>query len=246
MAGHDVPPPEGQVQIGTQRAAGPFAIAALVLGVAFAALAWVVVLDSDGVTPFDDALGSAIHSLALAQPWLVDVSLVLDVVGGGRFATVVVAVVVVVLLVSGGARYPWGVRTYAAGFLVVSAAGGSLINSGIKQAVERPRPPWNGLWLYEGSFSFPSGHSQAGLTVWAALALVALVVLTGWLRWVVAAPLLVLGVAIGVSRTVVGVHWPTDVLGGWAMGGAWMLGCAAVVVAAHSRRAARSRGAMVP
>ena len=246
MPGHDVHPQDGHVRIGGPRTARPFAAAALALGVAFAALAWVVASDSDGVTPFDDALGSAIHSVALAHAWLVDVSLVLDVVGGGRFATAVVAVVAVVLLVSGGARRPWGVRTYAAGFLVVSAAGGSLINSGIKQAVERPRPPWNGLWLYEGSFSFPSGHSQAGLTVWVALGLVALVVLTGWLRWVVAAPLLVLGVAIGVSRTVVGVHWPTDVLGGWAMGGAWMLACAAVAVAAHSRRAARSRGAMVP
>ena len=246
MPGHDLTPPEGQVQTGTQRSARLFAVGALVLGAAFAMLAWVVASDSDGVTPFDDALGSAIHSVALAQARLVDVSLVLDVMGGGRFATAVVAVVVVALLASGGARRPWGVRTYAAGFLVVSAAGGSLINSGIKQAVERPRPPWNGLWLYEGSFSFPSGHSQAGLTVWAALALVALVALTGWLRWAVAAPLLVLGVAIGLSRTVVGVHWPTDVLGGWAMGGAWMLACAAVAVAAHSRRAARSRGAMVP
>jgi undecaprenyl-diphosphatase len=244
MPGHDLTPPEGQVQTGTQRSARPFAFTALALGVAFAALAWLVASDSDGVTPFDDALGSAIHSVARAQPWLVDVSLVLDVVGGGRFATVVVAVVVVVLLASGGARRPWGVRTYAAGFLVVSAAGGSLINSSVKQAVERPRPPWNGLWLYEGSFSFPSGHSQSGLTVWVALALVALVVLTGWLRWAVAAPLLVLGVAIGVSRTAVGVHWPTDVLGGWAMGGAWMLGSAAVVIAAHSRWAARSRGPM--
>jgi undecaprenyl-diphosphatase len=221
-------------------------VAALVLGTVFAALAWVVASDSDGLTPFDDALGSTIHAVALSHTWLVDVSRVLDVVGGGRFATAVVGAVAVVLLVSGGARRPWGVRTYAAAFLVVSAAGGSLVNSSIKQAVERSRPPWNGLWLSEGSFSFPSGHSQAGMTVWVALAMVALVVLTGRLRWVVAAPLLVLGVSIGVSRTVVGVHWPTDVLGGWAMGGAWMLACAAAVIAAHSRRSARSRGAMVP
>jgi undecaprenyl-diphosphatase len=245
MPGHDIHSQDGHGRIGGLRSPRPYAMAAVVLGVAFTAFAWVVVSDSDGVTHFDDAVGSAVHSVALAHAWLVDASLVLDAVGGGRFATAVVAVVAVVLLVSGGARRPWGVRTYTAGFLVVSAAGGSLINSAIKQAVERPRPPWNGLWLYEGSFSFPSGHSQAGLTVWAALALIALVVLSGWLRWVVAAPLLVLAVAIGVSRTVIGVHWPTDVLGGWAMGGAWMLACAAVAAAARSRFAAPPRGAMV-
>ena len=232
------------IRIGGPRSPEPFAIAALALAVAFAALAWVVVSASDGATRFDDVLGAAIHTAAVKHAWLVDVALVLDVVGGGRFATAVVALVVVLLLVTGGARRPWGVRTYAAAFLVVSAAGGSLINGSVKQAVERPRPPWNGLWLYEGSFSFPSGHSQAGLTVWVALALVALVVLTGRLRWVVAAPLFALGVAIGVSRTVVGVHWPTDVLGGWAMGGAWMLACAAVAVAVNARHAARSRGRM--
>ena len=233
------PEDAGPVRAPRREDAAAFAAAALVLGIVCAGLTWFVVSGPDGGTALDESIGSAIHSVAVSNAWLVDLSLVLDWVGGGGVGTAVVAVVALALLVTGGARRPWGLRTYAAAFLILSAAGGSIINTAVKAAVERPRPPWNGLWASEASSSYPSGHAQAGITVWVALAVVALVLLPGRGRWVVAVPLLVLGPVIGMSRTLLGVHWPTDVLGGWTLGGAWMSASAVIVILVASRRSGR-------
>ena len=229
----------GPVRVPRREDAVAFAAAALVLGIVFAGLSWFVVSGPDGGTSLDESIGSAIHSVAVSHAWLVDLSLVLDWVGGGGVCTAVVAVVALALIVTGGASRPRGLRTCTAAFLVLSAAGGSIINTAVKSAVQRPRPPWNGLWASEASSSYPSGHAQAGITVWVALAVVALVVLPGPGRWVVAVPLLVLGPVIGLSRTVLGVHWPTDVLGGWTLGGAWMSASAVVVILVAGRWSGR-------
>ncbi len=223
-------------------AIAPWVVAVLVFGVAFAAIAWVVVSAPGEVPAFDDTVGNAIHSLAVANGWLVSVGLVLEAVGGVLFSVLLSTGVVVMLLATGGARRPWNERTFAAVFLALSAAGGALLDSIIKAAVGRSRPPWNGLWSYESTPSFPSGHSQAGITVWVALGLVALVLLPRATRWFVAVPLLVVGPLIGISRAVLGVHWPTDVLGGWAMGAAWLSLGVVVVVLLAARTGASTAG----
>jgi undecaprenyl-diphosphatase len=69
-------------------------------------------------------------------------------------------------------------------------------------------------------FSYPSGHAGAAL-----LAYVALVVLAWpyvvW-RWVALAVALLVIVGTGFGRVYLGVHWPTDVLGGFLLGGCWL------------------------
>lgn len=94
----------------------------------------------------------------------------------------------------------------------------------LKQVYDRPRPDLvsHGSYVYSGSF--PSGHSMLAAATYFTLAVLiasleprrATKVMT-----FVTAGLLVVGV--GFSRVYLGVHWPTDVLGGWCLGAAWAL-----------------------
>src|ERR1041384_1547123 len=77
------------------------------------------------------------------------------------------------------------------------------------------------------SASFPSGHSMLAMVVYLTLGAVLAEVQNERrfkiyiLCWAVSLSLLV-----GWSRIFLGVHWPTDVLGGWCLGAAWALICA--------------------
>jgi len=92
------------------------------------------------------------------------------------------------------------------------------INTGLKDLFAHPRPfeldPTVKLYDAEG-YGLPSGHSESAVVVWGTIA-------AGfrktWL-WVVAILLMVL---IGFSRIYLGVHFPTDVLSGWAVGAAFL------------------------
>lgn len=89
-----------------------------------------------------------------------------------------------------------------------------------KQVVGRGRPPAGLRLVSETEPSFPSGHTTDSTAFYVALALiVAIFVLRRPLARVVAvAAGLVVSFSVGLSRLVLGVHWPTDVLAGWALG----------------------------
>jgi undecaprenyl-diphosphatase len=107
-----------------------------------------------------------------------------------------------------------------------------------KAIVDRPRPPVALHLVAESSASFPSGHSTDSTAFFLALAAVLAVVLfrRAVLRAVTVAVGGLLALAVGLSRLELGVHWPTDVLGGWTLG----LAVASVIVTgatliAHAR-----------
>jgi membrane-associated phospholipid phosphatase len=95
----------------------------------------------------------------------------------------------------------------------------TLVNSGAKELFRQPRPfdldPAVGMYRPSG-YGFPSGHSQSAVVLWGG---VASYVRKRW-AWAVAMLLMVL---IGFSRIYLGVHFPTDVLGGWVLGVALLL-----------------------
>jgi len=113
-----------------------------------------------------------------------------------------------------------GHRRRAAGLLLITLVGRLLVE-GVKLALARPRPALFDHQVAVTSLSFPSGHAANATIVYLTLALVVAPLLTSR-RWPVPAAL-ALAAFIGLTRPVLGVHWPSDVLGGWTMGLAWTL-----------------------
>jgi undecaprenyl-diphosphatase len=121
-------------------------------------------------------------------------------------------------------------------FLVAAVSSGILASTVFKELIARPRPDLVPHGSYVSTASFPSGHSMMATLVYLTLAIV---IARGQQSRRVKA--YVIGIAcglalgVGVSRVYLGVHWPTDVLAGWALGSGWAIG-AWVVAEALERK----------
>ena len=105
-------------------------------------------------------------------------------------------------------------------FAGIALGGSALLNLGAKQLFARERPSlWESIHP-ETTFSFPSGHAMGSMTLAAVLVLLAW--RTRW-RWWVAVPALAFALLVGASRVYLGVHFPSDILAGWAAACAWVV-----------------------
>jgi undecaprenyl-diphosphatase len=125
------------------------------------------------------------------------------------------------------AGYLFLARKQAAAWLMLFAVfGGIALSDLLKLAFARPRPDFVAPAARVFTTSFPSGHATLSaityLTIAALLARSQSSSRIGRYFVIVAALLTIL---IGISRVYLGVHYPTDVLGGWCVGAAWALGC---------------------
>jgi undecaprenyl-diphosphatase len=104
----------------------------------------------------------------------------------------------------------------------------------VKPLVGRPRPHVGHLVSTATGFAFPSGHATQTTAVAFTLAFVAAGRTPSWPRkvgvWAAAAAA---SLTIGFSRVYLGVHWPTDVLGGFALGALWAAMCAMAFGTSH-------------
>lgn len=107
--------------------------------------------------------------------------------------------------------------------LAAAYLGADLAFNAVKQLVQRPRPPAVILLKPVAGPSFPSGHAAQAVAVYGMLAALAAATTTSWPRKVGAwaAAVVIVGV-VAVSRLYLGAHWLTDVLGGLALGAAWL------------------------
>ncbi|MBT2691021.1 phosphatase PAP2 family protein [Bacillus sp. ISL-47] len=107
-------------------------------------------------------------------------------------------------------------------FMVISSGVGALFNILLKWIFKRERPDIKPL-IEEQGFSFPSGHSMGSFIFYGSLAYM-IVHLAKRRRWKAAWVLLLsfFIIAIGLSRIYLGVHFPSDVIAGFAAGGVWL------------------------
>lgn len=117
-------------------------------------------------------------------------------------------------------------RRKAAMLVLVSVGGGMILSALLKLGIDRPRPDLvpHGTRVYTASF--PSGHSMLSAATYLTLgALLARMHAERAVKLFFLGLAICLTILIGASRVYLGVHWPSDVLGGWCGGAAWACLC---------------------
>ncbi|WP_309083287.1 phosphatase PAP2 family protein [Chelativorans sp.] len=150
----------------------------------------------------------------LGPPWLEEAALEITSLGGYALIVLAVAAVTGLLLIT--RRY--GPALYA----VLSVGSGALLSSFSKNFYGRPRPDLVDHLDMVHTASFPSGHAM--VTTVAYLTLAALVIRFFddlRVRLYVAGVAIFISAIVGLTRVYLGVHWPSDVAAGWALGAAW-------------------------
>lgn len=182
----------------------PAFVAAIALLMGF----WLAMLLAGGpASPFDQRLLDAaqMDPLETAAWWL-------TWLGGWE--------VLIAATLAGAAWAAWRRGAREALLILASSLGGRVLVELQKFAFDRVRPDPAGHGIAVHSMAFPSGHAANSMAVWLALALLAA---PPRLRVPAMLAALAISAVVGLSRLVLAVHWPTDVLGGWAFGAAWTL-----------------------
>lgn len=127
-------------------------------------------------------------------------------------------------------------------FAAIALGGSALLNVATKQLFARDRPSlWESI-APETTYSFPSGHAMGSMTLaWVCLLLAWR---TPW-RWPVIIVAFAFTALVGLSRVYLGVHYPTDILAGWAAASVWA-GCSFFVVFQHHRHPWQQRSIPSP
>jgi undecaprenyl-diphosphatase len=177
--------------------------------VALAAL-WLAMLTM-GVGGADSQLLALLYSRD--QPSAAAIARALTFFGEGE--------VVVLISVVAAAWLLWQGRARSGLILIgVTLLGRALIWAQ-KYGIGRLRPDEEVHLVQVYSLAFPSAHAGNSMIVYLAIALL-LTAGTPWQR-LTAAAAICFAILIGLSRTMLGVHWPSDVIGGWAFGLLWVL-----------------------
>jgi undecaprenyl-diphosphatase len=110
--------------------------------------------------------------------------------------------------------------------LVFAVAGGSILNIALKHAFHRQRPALENPLVTLSSYGFPSGHTMGATVFYGLAAVLATHALQNWKSRfaIIATACLVIG-AVGLSRVYLGAHYPSDVVGAFAAGLAWLAFC---------------------
>jgi undecaprenyl-diphosphatase len=157
-------------------------------------------------------------SRPIGPPWIEEVFLDLTAIGGST------VLMLVVLAVAGFLALQTRYRT--ALFVLLTALSGEGVNAAMKQAFNRARPTVVPHLRDVFSSSFPSGHAMESAIVYLTLGAVMMRVVEGRVtKFYCLGLAMLLTALVGISRVCLGVHYPTDVIGGWIIGFVWASIC---------------------
>ncbi|MVZ96939.1 phosphatase PAP2 family protein [Sphingorhabdus sp. IMCC26285] len=201
---------------------------ALVIGLGFA-------VDDGHFRAFDLTVSDALNMQRGVTPeWLILTMQGVSWIGGGAQRYVIVAILTLALWRWWG----WGAALAMGLTTLVSA----FTSDVMKAFFGRVRPDLVPQLDIIHSPAFPSGHSNNAAVVY--ILFIMLVPQARHPLWRAAAAVMI--VLTGISRIMLGVHWPTDVLGGWMLGTSFALAAAAIIAYRQRQRTAHFPSVLSP
>jgi undecaprenyl-diphosphatase len=166
---------------------------------------------------FDTVILIALHSPDFSKTdWFIEFVRDISGLGGIGVLGLLVLASIMFLVISN--------RSKTALFVTLATLSGAILSTLLKLGFDRPRPDLIPHLTHTYSTSFPSGHAMVSAVVYLTLGTLLARVVSGlWSKIYVMAVALILTGLIGLSRLYLGVHWPSDVLAGWAAGAVWAL-----------------------
>jgi undecaprenyl-diphosphatase len=164
---------------------------------------------NEGGFSWDIAILLKIHSTA--QPFLDQFAK--NFTNLGNFGSIIILILPLILVFI--YQKKWALGAY----LTLTIVGNEQINNITKIGFHRLRPHlWESIIPFPSSFSFPSGHAMGSMTL-----VVALLIISWRTKWrvVIATLGFLYVILIGWTRLYLGVHFPSDILGGWLLGITW-------------------------
>jgi undecaprenyl-diphosphatase len=162
----------------------------------------------------DHGAAARINGLISGHPALVSVVKAVTFLGSDGVLWTIIGVSAVFLAF----RRRWRLALY----LLVAGVGALVMDPILKDLVGRLRPVVAHPIAHGGGNSFPSGHSLGSIVCYGAVFLVFLPAARGRWRTVFTVAIVTLVALIGISRILLGVHYLSDVLGGWTLGITWL------------------------
>ena len=167
---------------------------------------------NEAIVRFDLAVTAALH--ANTNPTLIQMMLVASLAGSQ---------VIIVAAVALGLFFIWHRNGRDLILLTVTVGGEELINLIFKSVFNRPRPIFSDPVALANGFSFPSGHAMASMVFYGLIAYFLMRRSKSILeRFLIVLIGLLIVAIIGFSRIYLGLHYPSDVLGGYSAGLAWL------------------------
>lgn len=184
------------------------------IGLAFGLILLLVRLRWQPLQDLDRSVADGLNSWASGSDVVVGVLKQISSFGGRGFMIPLVALLVALLLIRR--------RPRPAIYMVVTGAGALLLDPSLKALIGRLRPVVEVPVAQAPGNSFPSGHALGSMIVYGMIVLVFLSAVRRPWRPVLLGVAIVLVAAIGFTRMALGVHFLSDVVGGWLLGLAWI------------------------